>query len=233
MKVLNSAKAFSEHYATRVGDFSKLAKATAAGGFMASGMVGTTAVTTGVVAANTSVWSAFAGWPVIGAFAAEKAAEAGVAAGLAAAGCATLIVPTLLVGGGVAYLVYRNRKKKTCQRGSNVAEVANAFAQVAFLPMMARAVSICNANPANVESVRNYVLKEMGAWGYAESYVRAWFDESMKYTADELNGHYEWAMGQLASGTTEGIGATPEELPYQTVREFADKFKSDFEFCIG
>ena len=233
MRVLNSAKAFSEHYATRAGNFSEWAKATAAGGFMASGMVGTTAVTTGVVAAQTSVWSAFAGWPVIGTFAAGKAAGAGVAAGLAAAGSATLIVPALIVGGGVAYLAYRNRKRKPCQRGSNVAEVANAFAHVAYLPMMARAVSICNTNPANVESVRNYVLKEMGAWGYAESYVQALFDETMKKTAAELNGHYDWAMRQLASGTTEGIGATPEELPHEAVREFADKFKSDFEFCIG
>ena len=96
MRVLNSAKAFSEHYATRAGNFSEWAKATAAGGFMASGMVGTTAVTTGVVAAQTSVWSAFAGWPVIGTFAAGKAAGAGVAAGLAAAGSATLIVPALV-----------------------------------------------------------------------------------------------------------------------------------------
>ena len=99
--------------------------------------------------------------------------------------------------------------------------------------MMACAVSICNASPANVESVRNYILKEMGAWGYAESYVRALFDETMNKTAAELNGYYDWAMRQLASGTTEGIGATPEELPYEAVREFADKFKSDFEFCIG
>ena len=233
MKVLNSAKAFNEHYATRAENFSERAKATATGGLVASSMVGTTAVTTGVVAAQTSAWSEFAGWPVVGAFAAGKAAGAGVAAGLAAAGSATLIVPALLVGGGVAYLAYRNRKRKPCQRGSNVAEVANAFAHVAFLPMMACAVSVCNANPANVESVRNYVLKEMGAWGYAESYVRAWFDETMKHTADELNGYYDWAMRQLASGTTEGIGATPEELPYEAVQEFADEFKSDFELCIG
>ena len=73
----------------------------------------------------------------------------------------------------------------------------------------------------------------MGAWGYSESYVQALFDETMKHTAAELNGHYDWAMRQLTSGTTEGIGATPEELPYEAVREFADKFKSDFEFCIG
>jgi len=233
MKVLNSAKAFNEQYATRAGNFSERAKATAAGGLVASSMVGTTAVTTGVVAAQTSMWSAFAGWPVVGTLVAGKATGAGVAAGLAAAGSVTLIVPALLVGGGVAYLVYRNRKRKSYQRGSNVEEVANAFAHVACLPMMARAVSICNANPANIESVRNYVLKEMGAWGYAESYVQALFDETMKHTADELIGHYDWAMRQLASGTTEGIGATPEELPHEAVREFADKFKSDFELCIG
>lgn len=233
MKVLNSSKAFSEHYATRVGNFSDWAKATAAGGVMASGMVGTTAVTTGVVAAQTSMWSAFAGWPLVGAFAAEKATEAGIAAGLAVAGSATLIVPALLLGGGVAYLAYRNRKRKPCQRGSSVVGVANAFAHVAWLPMMALAVSICNANPANAEPVKDYVLREMGAWGYAEPYVQAWFEEAMKHTADELNGHYNWAMRQLVSGSTEGIGATPEELPPEVVREFADKFKSDFEFCIG
>lgn len=233
MKVLNSSKAFSEHYATRVGNFSDWAKATAAGGVMASGMVGTTAVTTGVVAAQTSMWSAFAGWPLVGAFAAEKATEVGIAAGLAVAGSATLIVPALLVGGGVAYLAYRNRKRKPCQKGSTVGDVANAFARVAWLPMMALAVSVCNANPANVEPVRNYVFKEMGAWGYAESYIQAGFDETMKHKPDEINGYYDWAMRQLASGSTEGIGATPEELPYKAVREFADKFKSDFEFCIG
>ena len=233
MKVLNSSKAFSEHYATRVGNFSDWAKATAAGGVMASGMVGTTAVTTGVVAAQTSMWSAFAGWPLVGAFAAEKATEAGIAAGLAVAGSATLIVPALLVGGGVAYLAYRNRKRKPCQKGSTVGDVANAFARVAWLPMMALAVSVCNANPANVEPVRNYILKEMGAWGYAESYIQAGFDEAMKHKPDEINGYYDCAMRQLASGSTEGIGATPEELHYKAVREFADQFKSDFEFCIG
>lgn len=233
MKVLNSTRAFSEHYAMRGGNFADWAKATAAGGVMASGIVSTTAVTTGVAAAQTSMWSAFAGWPLVGAFAAEKATEVGVAAGLVVAGSATLIVPALLVGGGVAYLAYRNRKRKPCQKGSNVVEVANAFAHVAWLPMMAIAVSICNANLANVEPVRNYILKEMGAWGYAEPYVQAGFDEAMKHTPDEINGYYDWAMRQLACGSTEGIGAMPEELPHKAVREFADKFKSDFEFCIG
>ena len=233
MKVLNSAKAFSEHYAARVGNFADWAKAAAAGGAMASGMVGTTALTTGAVAAQTSLWSAFAGWPVVGAFAAGKATEVGIATGLAVAGSATLIVPALLVGGGVAYLAYRNRKRKPCQKGSTVGDVANAFARVAWLPMMALAVSVCNTNPANVEPVRNYIHKELGAWGYAESYVQAGLDEAMKHTPDEINGYYDWAMRQLVSGSTEGIGATSEELPPEVVREFADKFKSDFELCIG
>lgn len=227
MKVLNSSKAFSEHYATRVGNFSDWAKATAAGGVMASGMVGTTAVTTGVVAAQTSMWSAFAGWPLVGAFAAEKATEAGIAAGLAVAGSATLIVPALLLGGGVAYLAYRNRKRKPCQRGSSVVGVANAFAHVAWLPMMALAVSICNANPANAEPVKDYVLREMGAWGYAEPYVQAWFEEG------KLNGHYNWAMRELACGSTEGIGATPAELRPEVVRGFAEEFRDKLAACVG
>ena len=84
-----------------------------------------------------------------------------------------------------------------------------------------------------VDAVRNYVQKEMGAWGYAESYVRAGFDEALRYSPDEINGQYDWAMRQLASGSTEGIGATPQELPLDAVRDFAEGFRKKFASCIG
>ena len=111
--------------------------------------------------------------------------------------------------------------------------LADAFARVACLPMMACAVSVCAANPANVDAVRNYVQKEMGAWGYAESYVRARFNEALRHSPDEINGQYDWAMRQLASGSTEGIGATLQELPLNAVKDFAEGFRKKFVGCIG
>ena len=233
MKVLNSAKAFREHYATRAPSVFCGAKALAAGGALATSVTGASAIAAGTAAAQASAWSSFVGWPLIGTIAAEKATAAGVAAGLAAAGSAAVLVPAVLLGGGVAYVVYRNRKKKSLQKTSGMERLADAFARVACLPMMACAVSVCAANPANVDAVRNYVQKEMGAWGYAESYVRAGFDEALRHSPDEINGQYDWTMRQLASGSMEGIGATPQELPHDAVKDFAEGFRKKFASCIG
>ena len=233
MKVLNSAKAFREHYATRAPSVFSGAKALAAGGALATSVTGASAFAAGTAAAQASAWSSFVGWPLIGTIAAEKATAAGVAAGLAAAGSAAVLVPAVLLGGGAAYVIYRNRKKTTLQKTSGMERLADAFARVACLPMMACAVSVCAANPANVEAVRNYVQKEMGAWGYAESYVRAGFNEALRHSPDEINGQYDWAMRQLASGSTEGIGATLQELPLNAVKDFAEEFRKKFVGCIG
>ena len=233
MKVLNSAKAFREHYATRAPSVFSGAKALAAGGALATSVTGASAIAAGTAAAQASAWSSFVGWPLIGTIAAEKATAAGVAAGLAAAGSAAVLVPAVLLGGGVAYVIYRNRKKMTLQKTSGMERLADAFARVACLPMMACAVSVCAANPANVDAVRNYVQKEMGAWGYAESYVRAGFEEALRHSPDEINGQYDWAMKQLASGSAEGIGATPQELPLDAVKDFAEGFRKKFASCIG
>ena len=233
MKVLNSAKAFREHYATLAPNVFAGAKALAAGGALATSVTGASAFAAGTAAAQASAWSTFVGWPLIGTIAAEKATAAGVAAGLAAAGSAAVLVPAVLLGGGAAYVIYRNRKKKSLQKTSGMERLADAFARVACLPMLACAVSVCAANPANVDAVRNYVQKEMGAWGYAESYVRAGFDEALRHSPEEINGQYDWAMRQLASGSTEGIGATPQELPLDAVKDFAEDFRKKFAGCIG
>lgn len=233
MKVLNSAKAFREHYATRAPSVFSGAKALAAGGALATSVTGASAFAAGTAAAQASAWSTLVGWPLIGTIAAGKATAAGVAAGLAAAGSAAVLVPAVLLGGGAAYVIYRNRKKTTLQKTSGMERLADAFARVACLPMMACAVSVCAANPASVEAVRNYVQKEMGAWGYAESYVRAGFNEALRHSPDEINGQYDWAMRQLASGSTEGIGATLQELPLNAVKDFAEGFRKKFVGCIG
>ena len=232
MKVLNSAKAFREHYATRAPNVLDGVKAVAAGGALATSVTGASAIAAGTAAAQASAWSSFVGWPLIGTIAAEKATAAGVAAGLVAAGSAAVLVPAVLLGGGVAYVVYRNRKKKTLQKTSGMERLADAFARVACLPMMACAVSVCAANPANVDAVRNYIQNEMGAWGYAESYVRAGFEEALRHSPDEIIGQYDWAMRQLASGSTDGIGATPQELPHDAVKDFAEEFSKGFVACI-
>ena len=233
MKVLNSAKAFREHYATRAPSVFSGAKALAAGGALATSVTGASAFAAGTAAAQASAWSTLVGWPLIGTIAAGKATAAGVAAGLAAAGSAAVLVPAVLLGGGAAYVIYRNRKKTALQKTSGMERLADAFARVACLPMMACAVSVCAANPANVDAVRNYVQKEMGAWGYAESYVRARFNEALRHSPDEINGQYDWAMRQLASGSTEGIGATLQELPLNAVKDFAEGFRKKFVGCIG
>lgn len=95
------------------------------------------------------------------------------------------------------------------------------------------AVSVYHANPANREPVLAHIQNAMGAWGYAESYIGIRFEEAMKYSPKAINGQYEWAMRQLASGSTEGICATLRELPVDAVRNFAEDFEKKFEACIG
>lgn len=233
MEVLNSSKAFREHYTQLAGDVFDAVEAAGKGGAVAGGVVGTAAAAVGTAAAHASVWSTFASWPVIGSFAAGKATAAGVAAATAVAGSAVVVVPAVLIGGGVAYALYQKRQKKAIQKGTDANELANAFARIACLPMLALAVSICQTNPANVEGVRGYLNRELGAWGYSEQYIQAGFDEALRHSPEAINGHYEWAMRQLESGTTEGIGATPRELPRDAVRNFAEEFRRNFEFCIG
>lgn len=233
MKVLNSSKAFRERYAKRVTNVFNVAAAVGAGGAATGGMVSASAAAASTAAINASAWSAFTGWPLIGGIAAGKAAAAGSAAAVAAATSAAVLLPAIAVGGGIAAgVIYWNRKRKTLHKGSGVETLADAFARVACLPMMALAVLVCKSNPSNTEGVRNYVLKELGAWGYAESYVRAGFDEAMRHSAADLDGQYHWAMGKLESGSTEGIGATPAELPVEAVRGFADEFRNNLEKCI-
>ena len=66
MKVLNSAKAFREHYATRAPSVFSGAKALAAGGALATSVTGASAFAAGTAAAQASAWSTFVGWPLIG-----------------------------------------------------------------------------------------------------------------------------------------------------------------------
>lgn len=231
MRVLNSSEAFREHYAKKACNAFEVTKATLGGCTMASGAAGTAAWAVGASAAQASVWSTFAGWPLVGSFAAGKAAAVGWAAGMAALGSATVLLPATLLGLGVAYGIYRHRNKKTLQKGSGIEELADAFARVAFLPMLALAVAACRSNPENEEPVRDYVVRTMGAWGYAEPYSRARFDEALGFSPEQINGQYGWAERQLASGSTEGIGATPAELPIGAIRGFAEEFSSQFKRC--
>ena len=225
MNVLSSSKSFCDHYAAYSADIASALKSAAAG----SVVTGTSLAVAGTAAANASIWSLGAGLPWVGGLCAGKAAAVGVAAAMGAG----VLLPALAVGGCVAYFFYGSRGKRPLQKTSGISDIAHAFARVACLPMMACAVSVCNANPANREPVLAYIQKEMGAWGYAESYVRAGFEEAMKYSPEAINGQYEWAMRQLASGSTEGIGATPSELPVDVVRGFAEDFKRKFEACIN
>lgn len=224
MEVLSSPKAFLDKYVTRVPNVFSVAKSAMAG----TAVTGTSLAVAGTAAANASAWSLGSGLPLIGSFCAGKAAAAGVAAALGAG----VLLPALALGGGAAYYVYRKRGKRSFQKTSGVSHVAHAFARVACLPMMSLAVTVCNANPANRDAVRDYVVNKLGSWGYAESYARAGFDEAMKYSPEEINGQYEWAMRQLESGSTDGIGATPRELPADAVRGFAEDFRKGFEACI-
>lgn len=228
MRVLNSSEAFKAKYVARVGSVADAMRAVSAGGAVASGATGASAIAAGAAAAKASVWSLGAGLPFIGELCAGKAAMVGTTAGVAALGSATVLLPALAVGGVVAYVCYRNRKKRSLHKGSRIEDVARAFAGVALLPMLALAVAECRKNSANLEPVRDYVLKEMGAWGYSESYVRSEFDKAMKCNPEELSSRYYDAIRQLESGSTEGIGATPAELPADVIRGFADKFCKDF-----
>lgn len=233
MRILNSKKAFLAHYAKRVPNVYDMLGAVGKGSIVAGGAASASAFAVGTTVAHASLWSTFAGWPLIGTFAAGKATAAGIAAGLAAVGSPAVVVPAAVIGGGVAYACYRRRGKRTLRKTSGIEELADAFARVACLPMLALAVQLCTANPANIEPVREYLQKELCGWGYSEAYVRDGFDEALRHSAPELYGHYGWAMRQLGAGSTEGIGATPEELPVDAVRDFAEEFHKDLKFCIG
>jgi len=233
MKVLNSSTAFREHYARRANDVLEGAKAIGAGGLAAGGVTASSALAVGHAAAGASLWSLGSGLPLVGSILAGKATAVGIAAGTAAVGSAAVILPALLIGGGVAYAVYRNRKKAPIQKASAVEEVANAFARVACLPMLALAVSFCRANPASADAVEGYLQRELGAWGYAESYIRDGFAEAMRHSPEELNDGYEWMIGQLKSGSTAVFGVAPAELPVDAVRGFAEDFKKAFEANLG
>lgn len=200
---------------------------------MAGSIVGVSALAVGHAAASASLWSLGAGLPWVGAICASKATAAGIIAATAAIGNAAIVGPALLVGSGVAYAIYRNRCKKTLHKGSGVNELAHAFARVAFLPMLAFAVGVCQADPACKDAVCDKVLKEMGAWGYAEAYAREWFEKSLQNSPKDISALYERYIGQLKSGSTEGIGATPAELPVDVVCGFADEFRVKLEECVA
>ena len=229
MKILNSATSFRKRYATQCTSLLEGAKAVGGGTVAAGGMVAASALAVGSTAAHASAWSWVASWPLIGSLAAGKATSVGIAASLAAVGSVAVVVPALVVGGGVAYVVYRNRSKKTIHGASRVEDLAHAFARVAWLPMLALAVTVCQANPANRDEVENYMLREMGAWGYAESYVRDTFAKAMKSSPGELRARYGRAMGRLASGSTKDLGVSSSELPADVVRGFAEDFRRSFE----
>ncbi|MDO5318633.1 MAG: hypothetical protein Q4G65_08415 [bacterium] len=233
MKVLSSSKAFREHYVARTGSIGEVVTAFVKGGAISSGVAGTSALAVGTTIAHTSAWTLASGLPWIGGLAASKATAAGIAAGIAAAGSAPVLVPAICIGGSLAYIAYRNRKKPTLHKGSDIGELANAFACVACLPMLALAVSVCQANPSNRSCVLDFILKEMESWGYSENYIRASFEEAMSHSPQELEGKYQWAIQQLSAGSTEGIGATPEELPGNMVQGYADDFKRAFKACLG
>ncbi len=229
MNVLVSSKAFKEKYAKSVLCIGDLAK----GGAVTSCVAGASATAVGVAATQASVvWTLGSSLPLIGSWCAGQATMAGLAAGTAALGSAVVLGPALLVGGGVVYLLYQNGKKRSIHEGTPIESLAHTFASVAFLPMLALAVSVCKSNPANLEGVSEYLHKVIGAWGYSESYVRNLFDNAMLQSPEELGRRYDQAMRLLESGSTDGIGATPRELPYEEVRKFAEEFRNGFEACM-
>ncbi len=228
MKILTSSKAFKEKYTKhvlRVG-------AVAAGVATTSCVAGTAATAVGFAATQASAWTLGSSLPLIGSWCAGHATMAGIAAGTSALGSVVVLGPALLVG-GVACWIYRNSQKQSLQKGSPVEGLAHAFASVAFLPMLALAVSVCRNNPSNLSAVSEYIHNAMGAWGYSEPYVRDVFDNAMRQSPEELGSRYNEAMCRLASGSTDGIGATPQELPYEEVQKFAEDFRNEFESCLS
>ncbi len=229
MNVLASSKTFKEKYSKRAFGLGGVA----AGLVTASGIAGTAATAASVAATQASAWTICASWPLIGSFCAGKAAAVGFAAGTAALGSAAVLAPAMIAGGGVAYVIYRNKKKRSLHKCTGIESLAHAFASVALLPMLGLAVSVCKSNPINTKEVTKYLIKELGAWGYSEAYVRNVFDNAMRLTPEEINRRYDQSMHLLASGSTEGIGTTPKELPYKEVRKFAEDFRKGFEACMA
>ena len=231
MKVLTSSTAFNDHYA----DPNRRAAALAAAGLglgTTATLMAAGAAAAGTAAAGASAWTLGAGLPLVGGWCAAHASAVGVAAGTAALTSAAVLAPALIAGGGLAFLAYRRKWNRALQKGSGVSALAHAFAGVAFLPMMALAVTTCQTHPEKAEYLRDRILKETGAWGYAESYVRERFEEAMKSSSSELDRRYSQKLELLKRGSTEGIGATPEELPVNVVQAFAENFKRDLQSCI-
>lgn len=229
MKILNSTESFKAHYAAQQETPLECVEALGKGMGVSGTLGGTYLLATGTAAANASLWSLGSGLPLVGGFCAGKATAAGLAAALGVAGGAAFLVPVLAGGAAVAYWAYRNRETEPLQGGSPVSAVARAFAQIAWLPLLAAAASRCAACPWQREGIRDWIQKTLCAWGYSEAYVRDVFDRAMASTPARLRADYARAMSRLRAGETAPFGVKPGELPHAVVGGFAAGFLEKFE----
>lgn len=228
MQVLRSTKAFCEKYSKK--SFKDFVVAGGAGGAVTTVFVGTVSSAAASAAAAATPWAVATGWPLIGGLAASKVAAVSAAAASAAVG--TAILPAVVVGGVVTCVMLKKRKKRAIQKESGVSDLADAFAHIAWLPMLARASEFCARCPRSREPILRYVQKTMGDWGYSEAYVRNQFDEALSESRDALDTRYDVYMGKLNAGKIDELGVSPQELPPTVVKQFADEFRNGFQSCI-
>ena len=231
MQVLRSTETFRKQYVRRIPGLLDILKAGGTGTVTTWGIVSGASVLAAKAAAAATVWSSATGWPLIGGLATAKVAAVSAAAASAAA--STVLLPAVLVGGGVTYVMIEKRKKRAIQKGSSVSDLADAFAHVAWLPMLAQASELCVRSPQSREAMLRYVQKTMGDWGYSEAYVQSRFDEAMSESRDALVARYDTYMGKLKAGETDEFDVSPKELPSAAVGKFAAEFRDGFQACIG
>lgn len=230
MAVLCSTRAFSDKYARTAVDFLGGVKMFIGGIATSGGAVATAVGTTTVVTTTTSVFAPFTTWPFIGAFAAGKVAAAGAAA--AAAATSIALLPALALGAGASYLIYRGLKKKSLHKGSNIEDLADDVAHIAWLPMLSRASELCRENQTQKAATLAHVQNVMRDWGYAEAYTKRLFEDALESSASELDERFCSKMKALKDKQEGGFKVSLRELPRGFMQKLSEDFKSQFESCI-
>ena len=198
MKVLYSTKQFKDKYVENTSTVVRGLTATTgcvavAGGWMTAA---------GTAAASASGWSTVAtaaSWvPWFGPSVASWAAGKAAAVGLAAAFGASVLVPAILVGGGVAYMAYRKADgKREMAKTTPIETIADAFANVAFLPMAAKAIEVAQRNPGLANEMQDRVFNTAREWGYSDEYIWSLRDKYCAMSPDAIRRRYDENMAKI------------------------------------
>lgn len=220
MGVLYSAKLFNEKYVEGVSPFARGIAAATGGAAVAGGMM----TAAGTAAASASAWSLFSGLPLVGSLAAGKA----VAVGFSAAFGPMVLIPALLLAGGAAYAASRAVEgKHTMQKTSPADALADAFANIAFLPMAAKIKDIVDHCPDLAQTLCGRGFRKMREWGYDDGYIKSLCNVYVRMSPEEIRRQYRNRLNQLRKGNVRVFNCKGSELPAELVESYAQSFEKE------